>query len=225
MRALVIEDYQPLRNGLVRALAGAGWAVDAAGDGEEGLFLAKANAYDAVVLDLMLPRIDGLEVLRRLRAAGNACHVLILTARDAVEDRIRGLDAGADDYLAKPFDTAELLARLRALVRRSYARKDPLLRVGDLVLDTAARQAKRGETALDLTPREYALLELLALRAGSVVAREELWEHLYRFDDTATSNVLDVFISHLRRKLEVPGLPRLLHTRRGEGYLLGEAAP
>ncbi len=221
MRILVIEDYPPLRNGVVQNLIDQGFAVDAAGDGETGLFMAKASPYDVVVLDLMLPGLDGLEVLRRLRASGGSHHVLILTARDQLEDRTRGLDAGADDYLVKPFAFAELLARVRALVRRAYCRKDPVVRVADLALDTVVRRVERAGEVLDLTPREFAVLELLMLRAGAVVSRNELSEHLYQFDAAVTSNVLDVFLSALRRKIERPGQPRLLHTRRGEGYVLG----
>ncbi len=220
MRILLIEDYAPLRKSLTQGLSEAGFAVDSSGDGEEGLWYATGNAYDAVVLDLMLPKLDGLAVLQRLRAAGNTSHVIILTARDTVEDRVRGLDLGADDYLVKPFALAELLARLRALVRRAYGRKVAVIRVGDLEVDTTARTATRAGESIELTAREYALLELLASRSGELVTRTDLWEHCYDFRSESTSNVIDVYIGYLRRKLERPGLARLIHTRRGQGYML-----
>jgi DNA-binding response OmpR family regulator len=225
MRILIIEDFAVLRDSLAQGLREAGFTVDAAADGETGLWHAKSSDYDVIVLDLMLPRLDGLTVLRRLRqspdAAGRRSHVLILTARDAPDDRVKGLDAGADDYLVKPFVFAELLARVRALIRRRYDAKDPLIRVADLEIDTAARRARRGGESVELSAREYALLEYLAHRAGEVVTRTDIWEHVYEFDSTASSNVVDVFIGHLRKKIERPGLPRLIHTRRGHGYVLG----
>ena len=170
----------------------------------------------------MLPGLDGLTVLQRLREAGRKAHVLILTARDGVADRVRGLNLGADDYLAKPFAFEELVARVRALVRRSYAAKDPAIRVADLELDSVARTARRGGAPLDLTAREFALLEFLALRAGEVVSRTDIWEHLYDFHGAAQSNVVEVYIGYLRRKTEQGGRPRLIHTRRGQGYVLEE---
>jgi len=222
MRVLVIEDYEPLRKSLSRGLRNAGFAVDASGDGEEGLWYARTNDYDAIVLDLMLPGIDGLTILRRLREEGRKTPVLILTARGEVEDRVRGLDRGADDYLVKPFALEELLARVRALVRRGYDAKDPVVRVGDLEVDTAGRVARRGGEPLHLTAREYALLEFLALRAGQVVTRADIWEHIYDFNASAQSNVVEVYIGYLRRKTERDGRSRLIHTRRGFGYVLGE---
>jgi len=222
MRVLVVEDYAPLRKSLSRGLRNAGLAVDVTGDGEEGLWYAQTNDYDAIVLDLMLPGMDGLTILRRLRKAGRKAHVLILTAKGEVGDRVRGLNLGADDYLVKPFAFEELLARVRALVRRKYGAKDPVIRVADLEVDTAARIARRGGEPLKLTAREYALLEYLALRAGQLVTRTDIWEHVYEFDSSAQSNVVDVYIGYLRRKLERGGRPRLIHTRRGQGYLLGE---
>ena len=220
MKLLVVEDYEPLRRSLVRGLSEAGFAVDAAKDGEEGLWLAKGEDYDAVVLDIMLPKLDGLAVLARLREAGRPTHVLLLTARDAVADRVAGLNAGADDYLVKPFAFDELLARVHALVRRRYEAKSPLVRVADLELDRATRRVRRGERAVELTAKQYALLELLALRAGQVVARDELWAHMYGFDAELVSNLLEVYVAQLRRRLEAGGEPRLLHTRRGMGYVL-----
>ncbi len=222
MRLLVIEDYDPLRRAVVRGLEEAGYAVDATGDGEEGLWFAQSGEHDLIVLDLMLPGLDGWSILRRLRGEGLQTHVLILTARDAVEDRVEGLDLGADDYLVKPFALEELLARVRALLRRQYQRKNPLIKVADLEIDQASRQVRRGGQAVQLTAREYALLELLALRAGEVVSRSEIWEHLYQFNSQAQSNVVDVYIGYLRRKLDRPGLAPLIHTKRGQGYWLGE---
>jgi len=223
MRILLVEDYPPLQKSVSRGLRESGFAVDATGDGEEALWFARSGEHDAIVLDLMLPKIDGLTILRRLRAEGHAVPVLILTAKDTVADRVRGLDLGADDYLVKPFAFEEFLARVRALVRRKYDARSPDVRVGDLVLDTAGRCARRGDEALPLTPREYALLELLALRAGEVVTRAEINEHLYAFDGEPDSNVIDVYVGHLRKRLEAGGRPRLIHTRRGVGYVLTEA--
>jgi DNA-binding response OmpR family regulator len=220
MRLLLVEDYAPLRRSLEQGLREADFAVDASGDGEEGLWYATANAYDAIVLDLMLPKLDGLTVLKRLRDAGGQAPVLILTARDGVDDRVRGLDLGADDYLAKPFAFPELLARVRALTRRAYARKEPVIRVGPLTLDTNARSVQVAGETVALTAREYALLELLARRAGELVTRGDIIEHCYDFAADSLSNVVDVYIGYLRRKLERPGQARLIHTRRGQGYLL-----
>jgi len=223
VKVLVVEDYAPLRRSVARGLREAGYAVDTAGDGEEGLWLARTGDYDAVVLDLMLPGLDGLTVLRRLRDEGVGAAVLILTAKDAVPDRVRGLDTGADDYLVKPFAFEELLARVRALVRRRYEAASPVVRVADLEVDTVRRTVRRAGRTLALTAREYQILELLALRAGQVVTRSEMWEHLYGFDAEPDSNVLDVYIARLRRRLEAGGRPRLIHTRRGLGYVLGES--
>ncbi len=221
MRALVIEDYQPLRAAVVQALVADGFAVDASGDGEEGAWFARDTTYDVIILDLGLPGLDGLEVLRRLRAQGGQAHVLIVTARDRVEDRCAGLDAGADDYLVKPFAIPELRSRVRALVRRAYQRKDPVIRIGDLELDAGRHTASRAGVAIDLTPREWMLLEFLALRAEEVVTREQIRNHLYEFRSETASNVIDVYIGYLRRKIEREDLPRLLHTRRGHGFVLG----
>lgn len=224
MRILVIEDYELLRESVAQGLREAGFAVDTAATGPQGLWQAQGEAYDVIILDLMLPGMDGLTILKKLREKKNAAHVLILTAKDAPHDRVRGLDHGADDYLTKPFVFAELAARVRALVRRKYDARAPILRVGDLALDTAARTAWRAGREVELSAREYALLELLALRAGQVVTRTEIWGHVYEMDSAADSNVVDVFIGHLRKKIEQPGLPRLIHTRRGHGYVLKEEA-
>ncbi len=223
MRVLVVEDYEPLRESLSQGLREAGYAVDVSGDGEEGLWYARGESYDAVILDIMLPGLDGISLLRTLREEGRDTPVLLLTAKDAVEDRVAGLDAGADDYLVKPFAFEELLARLRALIRRRYEAKDPVIRVGDLEVDTRAQTVTRSGESVTLTAREYGLLELLAMRAGAVVSRTEIWEHLYAFDASAESNVVDVYIGYLRRKIEREDRPRLIHTRRGLGYVLEEA--
>jgi DNA-binding response OmpR family regulator len=224
MRVLVIEDYPPIQRAVAKGLREAGYAVDVTGDGEEGLWYATGSAYDVIVLDLMLPKMDGLTVLRRLRAEGRPSHVLILTARDTVADRVRGLDLGADDYLVKPFAFEELLARVRALARRAYCVKNPCLKVEDLRIETAAQRVWRGKEEVRLTPREYGLLEYLALRAGEVVSRTDIWEHVYEFNSEADSNVVDVYIMYLRKKLERAGRPALIHTLRGRGYSLGGAA-
>jgi DNA-binding response OmpR family regulator len=221
MRVLVVEDYPPLRDALAEGLRDAGFAVDVAADGETGLWHASTGDYDAIVLDVMLPKVDGLTVLRRLRNAGRNTHVLILTARDATADRVKGLDLGADDYLVKPFEFAELLARVRALVRRKYEAKNPVIRIRDVEVDTTSKTVRRAGRRVDLSPREYALLELLALRRGNVVTRTDIWEHVYEFHSAAESNVVDVLIGHIRRKLDAPGQPKLIHTRRGYGYILG----
>ena len=220
MKVLLVEDYQPLCEAVSQGLREEGFAVDIASDGDTGLWHATASDYDVVILDLMLPGMDGLTVLKRLRKSGRDTHVLILTAKDTTEDRVRGLDLGADDYLVKPFAFRELLARVRALVRRKYHTKDPTLRVADLEIDTTARTVRRAGRRIELSPREYALLELLAERAGEVVTRTDIWEHVYEFHSSAESNVVDVLIGHIRRKLEGPGLAKLIHTRRGHGYVL-----
>ena len=224
MRALVVEDYQPLRAAVAQALAGDGFAVDVSGDGDEGAWFAQDKAYDVIVLDLGLPGRDGLALLRDMRARGGDAHVLIITARDAVTDRCAGLDAGADDYLVKPFAIDELLARVRALLRRAYRRKDPVMRIADLEIDTTRKIVRRGGVDIELTPREYALLEFLALRNGELVSREDIRSHLWDFRSDRGSNVVDVYIGYLRRKIEPPELPRILHTRRGHGYVLGVQA-
>lgn len=221
MRLLVVEDYRPLQQSLTKGLREAGFAVDSTGDGEEGLWYAMSNDYDVIILDLMLPGVDGLEILKKIRSQGQKSHVLILTAKDTVEDRVVGLDLGADDYLVKPFAFEELLARIRALLRRSYREKNPRIKVGDLQIDLIRQQVWRGQEEILLTPREYALLEYLAMRADQVVSRSDIWEHLYEFSSSASSNVVDVYIGYLRKKIERPGKPSLIHTVQGRGYTLG----
>ncbi len=221
MRVLLVEDYEPLRKSLRQGLSEAGYALDVAADGEEGLWYALGNDYDVIVLDLMLPGVDGLSILRKLRARKKDAHVLILTARDAVQDRVTGLDCGADDYLVKPFAFEELLARIRALIRRNYNKKSSQIVVEDLRIDLNTQQVYRGDRLIQLTAREYGLLEYLAVRAGEVVSRTDIWEHVYEFNSSAASNVVDVYIGYLRKKLQSEGKPSLLHTVRGRGYLLG----
>jgi len=220
VRVLVVEDNLPIQKAVAKGLREAGFAVDVSGDGEEGLWYATSNDYDVVVLDLMLPRVDGLTILKRLRSAGRPTHVLILTARDTVQDRVLGLDLGADDYLVKPFAFEELLARVRALARRAYSAKNPQLTVGDLRLETSTRRVWRGDDEIVLTSREYALLEYLAMRAGEAVSRTDIWEHVYEFNSEADSNVVDVYIGYLRKKVERTDRPALIHTIRGVGYSL-----
>jgi DNA-binding response OmpR family regulator len=220
MRVLLIEDHKPLVRALKQGLEEEGFAVDVAYDGEEGDFKARTAEYDVIILDLMLPKEDGLSLLPRWRRAGLATHVLVLTARGSIEDKVRGLDLGADDYLTKPFELGELLARLRALIRRGHQAKDPVLRIHDLEIDTAARKAKRAGQPIHLTPREYALLEFLAYHRGKVATRSMIWEHLYDERDENTSNVVDVYIRYLRNKIDKGFDPPLILTRWGEGYLL-----
>jgi DNA-binding response OmpR family regulator len=224
MRILFVEDSPRLQRSVGLALRKTGYAVDVAGDGEEGLWLAESHDYDVIVLDLMLPRRDGLSLLAELRRQGRTVHVLLLTARDTVADRVQGLQAGADDYLVKPFALEELLARVQALGRRAHGTKQPRLQVGQLEVDTVARCVRRADHTLDLTAREYLLLEYLARRRGQVVSRAEIEEHIYDAQVDPMSNVVDSAICSLRKKLSAPGEPPLIHTRRGLGYVL-EAAP
>ena len=220
MKLLVIEDYEPLRRSLVRGLLDADHVVDATGDGAEGAWLAGDGQYDVIVLDLMLPGLDGWQVLRRLRDKGIDTPILILTARDAVQDRVRGLNGGADDYLVKPFAFDELLARIGALARRKYNAASDRLQAGPLEIDRGARQVRRAGEPIALTASEYAILEMLALRAGQAVSREEIERHLYAFDTEPSSNVVSVLVRRIRAKLESGGHERLIQTRRGVGYVL-----
>jgi DNA-binding response OmpR family regulator len=220
MRLLIVEDNHALLKSLGKGLREEGFTVDTAADGEEGLFLAEHNDYDAVILDLMLPKLDGRDLLRALRSGNIQTHILVLTALDAVDETVRVLNSGADDFMTKPFCFDELLARVRALLRRKYQRKDPCLVVADLEIDTVARRVRRGGTEVPLRPKEYALLELLAHHAGEVVPRATIWEHLYDWQDESVSNTVDVFISRLRKKIDRPGLPPLIQTVRGSGYRL-----
>lgn len=220
MRVLLVEDHQPLVRALRQGLEEEGFAVDTATDGEEADVKCRSTSYDVIVLDVMLPKVDGLTLLKNWRQSGIATHVLMLTARSTTRDKIAGLDTGADDYLTKPFELEELLARVRALVRRGHQVKDPVLRCHDLELDTAARTARRGGQSIHLTPREYALLEFLAYHQGKVVTRSMIWEHLYDEYDENTSNVVDVYIRYLRNKIDKGFDTPLILTRWGEGYML-----
>ena len=215
MRVLVIEDEPDLLSVVMQALRESGYAVDGASDGREGLFKAKSAEYDALVLDLMLPGMDGWSLLRELRKT-HVTPVLLLTARDSLPDRVRGLDAGADDYLTKPFELAELLARLRALIRRSAGKASSLLTVGDITLDTAMRTATRNGESISLTPREYSLVEFLAMHKGKLVTRTMIYDHLFDEDNDTLSNLVDVHVSNVRRKLG----KEFITTRRGEGYFI-----
>ena len=223
MRILVIEDYAPIRDAIVEGLSSEGFSVDESSDGEKGKWLAETGDYDVIILDLMLPKVDGLSILRSLREQQNETHVLILTAKDSVPERVAGLDVGADDYLSKPFAFDELLARVRALIRRKYGGKNPIIRIADLSVDTKARQVSRAGEAIEMTAKEFALLEYLAHRCGDIVTRTEIWEHVYSFENDNHSNVVDVYISYLRKKIDRNGMAKLIHTRRGQGYMLGEA--
>ncbi len=221
MRILLVEDEPDAARMLAKGLREQAYAVDLAADGDAAIYQSSITDYDAVVLDVMLPGADGLHVCRELRKRGSPVPVLMLTARDAVEDRIAGLDCGADDYLAKPFAFGELLARLRAVIRRGARPPVPeVIQVGDLRLDTAARAVQRRNRPVSLTAREYALLEYLAHHAGSVVSRADIAEHVWDEHYDPLSNVIDVYVQRLRRKVDLPGQESLIRTRRGEGYQL-----
>jgi two-component system response regulator MprA len=223
MRILLVEDDPGVRDAVSRALRGAGYDLRAAGDGPQALDLVREGAVDAIVLDLGLPTMDGLEVMRKLRADGRRIPVLALTARASLEDRVAGLDAGADDYLAKPFALDELLARMRALMRRSSIREaeqgDRLV-AGDIVIDPRTMEVYRGDRKIELTRTEYQLLELFVRNPRAVLTRTAIFEHVWGYDFGPESNSLDVYIGYLRRKLEAGGEPRVIHTVRGVGYAL-----
>ena len=220
MAILLIEDDADLRELAEGLLQKAGFSVDIAVDGPTGLKMGMGGHYDVIVLDLGLPGLDGISLLKQWRQQGIETHVLILTAKDTHDDRILGLDSGADDYMNKARIAGELEARVRALIRRKYHHKNPVLTVGDLEINTSSRHVNRGGRKISLTPREYALLEFLAYQTGKLVTRTEIWEHLYAMESDATSNVVDVYIAYLRRKIEGEGLPKLIHTKRGEGFIL-----
>jgi two-component system OmpR family response regulator len=223
MRVLIVEDHAKMAGLIGRGLRKEGMAVDVSGDGEDALCRAEATEYDAIVLDVMLPGIDGFEVCRRLRADGVWAPILMLTARDSVRDRVAGLDEGADDYLTKPFSYAELLARLRALVRRGAVERPPELQVGDLRLDPARRQAWRGETEIQLSAKEFSILETFMRRPGEVLSRFQLLEHAWNYDYENRSNVVDSYIRLLRRKIDRPFGVESIETVRGAGYRLRES--
>jgi len=237
MRILIVEDSAVLRDSLAQGLREAGYAVDAVADGKRGLIHAQTTDYDVIVLDWMLPELDGVTMLSRYRAwtsekmvAGGGAAVLMLTAKDTLDDKVRGLTTGADDYLVKPFAFKELLARVQALTRRRHGERSPVVRIGPLTLDTSAKTARvsrsHGATvALDLSPREYGLLAYLAAHAGKPVSRAELEEHLYDDRSQVFSNAIDSAVAALRGKLDAAGCPPIIHTRRKVGYVLKEGTP
>jgi DNA-binding response OmpR family regulator len=220
VRILLVEDESRVAAFVAKGLREQSYAVDIAGDGGEALYQMAVNEYDLVILDVLLPVKDGHAVCRELRASGFRAPILMLTARDAVDDRVAGLDAGADDYLAKPFDFKELLARLRALMRRSAVLRPQVARVADLVLNTASHAVSRGGRPVNLTAKEYALLEFLVLNEGRVVGRDQIAQHVWEESFDPFSNVIDVYVKRLRAKLDTGFAHRLIHTRRGEGYIL-----
>ncbi|MDX8389048.1 MAG: response regulator transcription factor [Mariprofundaceae bacterium] len=224
MKMLVVEDEERLAHFIQKGLREEGHAVDVAYDGEEGEFLAEVNDYDLIILDIMLPKKNGIVVCREIRNQGIAAPVLMLTARDTVEDKVRGLDAGADDYLSKPFEFQELLARVRALLRRRSESKAPILKIADLELDPLSRRVTRSNQPMRLTTKEYALLEYMMRNPDKVLSRTLIGEHVWDMNFDPESNVIDVYVSHLRNKVDKGHTP-LIHTMRGQGYILSEDAP
>jgi two-component system, OmpR family, copper resistance phosphate regulon response regulator CusR len=221
MRLLLVEDDPHIARLVAKGLREQAYAVDVATTGEDALYQADINTYDLILLDVMIPEPNGFQVCRKIRASGKRMPILMLTARDAVDDRITGLDHGADDYLTKPFEFRELLARLRALLRRSGELRPPRIAVGDMVLDTAAQSVSRGGRAIPLTAKEYALLEFLARNAGRVVGRAEIAEHVWDETFDPFSNLIEVYVNRVRRKIDAGSRKPLLQTRRGAGYVLG----
>jgi two-component system OmpR family response regulator len=222
MRILVVEDHASLRRSLSDGLREEHYAVDVAANGTDASHLINTTPYDCILLDILLPGRSGWDLLAEMRANGNRSPVLCLTARDMLEDRVKGLDLGADDYLVKPFEWEELLARLRALLRRSQGVAGSVIRIADLEIDSKAKSVRRAGQAILLTAREFALLEYLAMRAGQVVSRSEIWDHLYDMNDESTSNVVDVYVGYLRNKVDKPFGSKLIRTRRGMGYVLSD---
>lgn len=220
MKILLVEDHKLLSRSLKQALEEDGFAVDLAVSGDEADVKARGSIYDVVILDLMLPKIDGLTLLKGWRKDGFTFHILVLTAMGTLEEKVQGLNLGADDYLPKPFELTEFLARVRALVRRGHQAKDPILRIHDLEIDTGARVVRRAGKEIYLTPREFSLLRFLCYHRGKVVTRSMVWEHLYDENDDNTSNVVDVYIRYLRNKIDKNFTPPLILTRWGEGYMI-----
>ena len=224
MRILVVEDHPTLARSIAGGLRDEGYAVDLTFDGEEGLHMAQKTQYDAIVLDMMLPKRDGWSILQTLRDGGSRSPVICLTAQDAVEDRVRGLNIGADDYLTKPFAFEELIARVRAMIRRGHDKPTSVLAVGDLEIDLARKCVRRSGKTIDLSAREFALLQYLAHRKDQVVSRTDIWEHIYDQYDEVSSNVVDVYIGYLRNKIDRDFPTKVIHTRRGQGYMLSAQA-
>ena len=224
MRVLVVEDYPPIRKAISKGLYEAAFTVDSAANGTDGLWYATSNDYDIVILDLMLPEMDGMHILRELRRINSPASVIMLTAKDALPDRIAAFKEGADDYLLKPFAFEELLARVNALARRRYQVSSHILEVGNLEINTSTQQVSRGGIQISLTRLEYALLHYLVMRKGELVTRREIWENIYDFNSESHSNVVEVYIRYLRKKIEREEWPRLIHTRRGFGYQVSEEA-
>jgi heavy metal response regulator len=220
MRILVVEDEKALANIIKKGLEEEGYAVDVAYNGEDGLFMAENESSDLIILDIMLPIIDGMTILRRIRKAGVRTPVLMLTARDGITDKVSGLDSGADDYLTKPFHFEELLARIRALLRRDTEAKTSVIQIGDLHIDMASHEVKRAEKQVLLSAKEYALLELLAVNKNKVLSRTRISEHIYDYEFDLDSNVIDVFVNRIRNKIDKGYETKLIHTVRGAGYML-----
>lgn len=220
MRILFAEDEQDLNTIVTQKLTSEGYSVDSCRDGRDAMDYLDSAAYDAVILDIMMPRADGFQVLRRLRQSGSSTPVLFLTARDAVADRVKGLDSGANDYLVKPFSLEELMARLRAMTRRAFGVADNLITVDDLTLDLASHTVRRGEREITLSAREYALLEYMMLNQGVVLSREKIEDHIWNLEYQGGTNAVDVYVSYLRRKIDDGASRKLIHTVRGAGYVL-----
>ena len=220
MRILLVEDEPRMANVIAKGLREQSYALDVANDGESGLYQSSINDYDLIILDVLLPQIDGYEVCRELRARGTATPILMLTARATIDDRLTGFDAGADDYLTKPFSFRELTARIRALLRRDAQLRPDVFEIDDLIVDSASHRVSRGSHNVQLTAKEYALLEYLARRAGQLVSRTEIAAHVWDDSFDPFSNTIEVYINRLRKKIDGNHSPKLLHTRRGEGYIL-----
>lgn len=222
MRILVVDDEPHLTDILYKSLKEEGYSVDIAQDGLEGIEYAKMNVYDVIILDIMLPGMDGIHILNSLRASGIGTPVLMLTAKDATEDKVKGLDTGADDYMTKPFELSELMARIRALLRRESPSKTPVLKIADLEVNTLTHQVIRGNKEIMLTSKEYALLEYMLRNSGRVLTRTQIADHIWDYEFDGFSNIIDVYIRYLRKKIDDDYEPKLIHTIRGSGYCLKE---